>query len=96
MLKAQTYRSAKWLAAVREIPYCVGCRRWLPVQAAHANINKGIGLKTDDCATAALCLECHAELDNGKLYSRDERRAMMDRYIVLTVIELARAGKIKI
>lgn len=48
----------------------------------------------DDCATAALCGEAHLELGNGKLYTQAERRAQMDRYIVDTLIQLVRAGKV--
>lgn len=53
---------------------------------------KGMGLKTDDCATAALCVCCHDSIDNGNKLSRDERRQLMDRAIVLTLIQIARRG----
>ncbi|WP_257013802.1 hypothetical protein [Serratia fonticola] len=91
MLKQKTYRSRKWLAAVGQIEQCVLCDSW-GVQVAHRNELKGMGLKTDDCATAALCAQCHHEIDNGKNLTRDERRQMMDRAIVLTVIQIARSG----
>ena len=67
------------------------CGAW-GVQVAHRNEGKGIGMKTDDCATAAICVTCHSEIDNGKGLSRDERRQLMDRAIVLTVIQIARRG----
>lgn len=51
-----------------------------------------MGLKADDCATAAICVECHTEIDNGKNLTRDERRQLMDRAIVLTLIQIARMG----
>lgn len=86
-----TYRSAHWLRAVADIECCVLCRRH-GVQAAHRNEGKGIGLKADDCLTAALCPECHREIDQGKTMSRDERRATMDRAIVLTLRELVLRG----
>ena len=94
-MKNKTYRSDKWLKAVREIPVCVGCHRYLPIEAAHRNEGKGLGMKTDDCATAALCHECHHEIDNGKNLTREERRDLMNRYIVLTLIQLVRMGKVK-
>ena len=78
-----TYRNKKWLAAVGQIEQCVLCGAW-GVQVAHRNEGKGIGMKTDDCATAAICVTCHSEIDNGKGLSRDERRQLMDRAIVLT------------
>ena len=88
------HRSPKWLAAVRSLNWCVLCNA-PGVQAAHRNEGKGMGLKTDDAMTAALCAECHREIDQGKELSRDERRARMDRAIVLTVGELARRGLVK-
>lgn len=91
-MKQKTYRSAKWLAAVRQVPECVACGRYVQVQAAHRNESKGMGMKADDCACAALCHECHHEIDNGNTFSRDERRELMNRYIVLTLIQLARMG----
>lgn len=89
------YRSIKWLKAVREIDCCVLCGRY-GVQAAHRNEGKGVGLKVDDSLTAALCPECHARIDNGKDMSRDERRAEMDRAIVLTIQKLSRDGRITV
>ena len=43
-------------------------------------------------ATAAICVCCHDSIDNGSKLSRDERRQLMDRAIVLTVIQIARLG----
>ncbi|WP_080206433.1 DUF1364 family protein [Salmonella enterica] len=89
----KTYRSKKWLAAVGQIEQCVLCGRW-GTQVAHMNEGKGMGLKTDDCATAALCVCCHDSIDNGNKLNREERRQLMDRAIVLTVIKLVRMGKV--
>ena len=85
-------RDGDWLSVVHLVP-CVHCGN-PEVQAAHRDYGKGGSMKTDDCATAALCAEAHLELGNGKLYSRDERRAQMDRYIVDTLIALVRMGKV--
>ncbi|ECC3255686.1 DUF1364 domain-containing protein [Salmonella enterica subsp. enterica] len=87
------YRNKKWLAAVGQIEQCVLCGRW-GTQVAHRNEGKGTGIKVDDCATAALCVDCHHEIDNGKNMTRDERREAMNRAIVLTLIQLARLGLI--
>lgn len=87
------YRSKKWLAAVRSLDQCVMCSAW-GVQAAHRNQGKGMGVKVDDCLTAALCPACHAEIDNGASLTREERRAQLDHAILLTVAELARRGQI--
>lgn len=88
-LKEVSFRSEAWLRAVRSIP-CVFCGA--PVQAAHRNEGKGMGLKVDDCLTAALCPPEHAEIDQGKNMTREERRARMNLAIVLTVRELVRRG----
>lgn len=85
------YRSKEWLDAVRSLEFCVLCGTY-GVQAAHRNEGKGMGQKVDDCLTAALCPACHHEIDNGAHLTRDERRAMMDRAIVLTLRELTRRG----
>lgn len=87
------YRSEAWLAAVRSLPYCVLCGR-PGVQAAHRNEGKGTAVKVDDCACAAICPDCHREIDHGPQLMRDARRTLMDRAIVLTVIELARRGQL--
>ncbi|EAA9518266.1 DUF1364 family protein [Salmonella enterica subsp. enterica] len=91
--EVKIYRSKKWLAAVGQIEQCVLCGRW-GTQVAHMNEGKGMGLKTDDCATAAICQECHHEIDNGSHLRREERRCLMNRAIVLTVIKLVRMGKV--
>lgn len=91
MLKQKTYRSKKWLAAVGSIDQCVLCGAW-GTQVAHRNEGKGMGMKVDDSATAALCISCHNSIDNGNQLSRDERRQLMDRAIVLTVIQVTRSG----
>lgn len=92
--KSKPWRSPKWLKVVHEIEYCVRCRSWEPIQAAHRDEGKGMSQKTDDCAVAALCERCHYELGNGKHLSKEERRAEMNRWIVETLIELARRGRV--
>jgi hypothetical protein len=51
------------------------------VVAAHSNQlrdGKGRGLKAHDYRIAALCFTCHAELDQGKSLSREERVSMWE------------------
>lgn len=92
--KPKTYTSEKWLAAVRSIECCVRCGRH-GTEPGHRNEGKGTGLKTHDCCTAAICRECHRELDQGATMMRDERRAELNRCIVLTLIQLVLAGKVR-
>ena len=87
------YRSRAWLSAVHEIERCVLCGAW-GIQAAHSNQDRGMGQKASDALCAALCPACHGEIDNGRDLSKSERRARMDRAIVLTIDQLARRGLI--
>ncbi|MEM8096274.1 hypothetical protein Q4R81_17575 [Morganella morganii] len=89
------FRSKKWLQAVREIDCCVLCGKY-GVQAAHRNEGKGVGIKVDDCLTAALCEECHSRIDNGRDMTREERRSEMDKAIVLTIRKLANEGRLSV
>lgn len=91
--KPQTVRSRSWLAAVRTLKHCVLCEAD-GVEAAHRNEDKGMGIKAHDCCTAALCRDCHREIDQGKDLSRGQRRAEIDRAIVLTLVALVQAGKV--
>ena len=93
--KTPLVRSSKWLAAVRSLEHCVLCGAY-GVQAAHRNEGKGLSQKTSDCLTAALCMTCHHELDNGNKLNLSERRARMDKAIVLTLEELTRRGLVKV
>ena len=93
--KVKTWRSEKWLRAVAELT-CVLCEREGMTQAAHRNYGKSMGMKTDDCWTAALCVACHADLDSGKDLDREQRRSVMDAAILDTLVELVRAGKVKV
>ena len=93
--RQQPYRSKKWLAAVGQIEFCVLCGAY-GVQVAHRNEGKGMGQKVSDCLTAALCQEHHHEIDNGRNLTREQRRALMDKAIVLTLEELVRRELIKI
>lgn len=84
-----TWRSDAWLGAVRLVP-CVHCGGH--AEPAHRNEGKGQGLKTHDAWTAALCREEHRRLDQGGDLTREQRRSLMDRYIVLTLAELVKRG----
>ncbi|TJZ75691.1 hypothetical protein FAZ21_06695 [Chitiniphilus eburneus] len=90
MAKQRPVRSSAWLDAVRSIDHCMLCGCVCQVQAAHRNEGKGKSQKVDDCLTAALCPACHAEIDQGKNLTREQRRERMNHAIVETLRELAR------
>ena len=92
--RQQPYRSKRWLAAVGQIECCVLCGGY-GVQVAHRNEGKGMGQKVDDALTAALCVKCHQEIDAGKNMTREQRRALLDKAVVLTLKQLVRRGLIK-
>jgi hypothetical protein len=93
--KDKTFRSEKWLAAVRALEFCVLCGKH-GVVAAHRNEGKAMQAKVDDCLTAALCTPCHEAIDSGKGLEREERRARIDSAILLTLVKLARKGVVKV
>lgn len=85
----------KWFTAVAELEFCALCRAH-GVQVAHRDYGKGMGIKTKPWLTAPLCPTCHRELTDGKQYSREEKRAFMDRAIVETHDALIRSGKLRL
>ena len=95
IVKDNTVRSKAWLAAVHTIDCCVLCGNY-GIQAAHRNEGKGMGMKASDCSVAAICPACHTEIDSGAHLSRDERRARMDKAIVLTHEALVKSGAITV
>ncbi|MGC0154826.1 hypothetical protein ACPRNU_20405 [Chromobacterium vaccinii] len=84
-------KDADWLAAVGSLKFCVLCGAY-GVQVAHRDEGKGMGMKSPDALTAALCPACHHELGNGNKLTREERRAEMNRAIVLTLEKLTAGG----
>jgi hypothetical protein len=53
-----------------------------------------MGLKAPDCWCVPLCPECHREFDQGTRWAKQEKRDMMDAWILQTVLELASRGLI--
>ena len=95
-LKQPTYRSEAWRRAVASLP-CVICLREGQSQAAHVNhIGKGMQMKAPDCWVFPACPECHREFDTGKSYTKQERRELAERWVLLTVQALASSGKLKV
>lgn len=92
--KSNNYRSEAWRRAVASLP-CMCCMREGMTQAAHPNhIGKGAMLKAPDCWCVPLCVECHTQFDQGKRWSKQEKHELMERWILLTIHELAKRGLI--
>lgn len=77
-------KNNKLRRAVVEIGHCVLCGSTQALQCAHRNEGKGMASKVSDSLTACLCMPCHADIDNGKDMTREQRRALMDSAIVRT------------
>ena len=68
------YRNEKLRRAVDTLP-CQICGKH-GTQASHSNQlrdGKGLGIKAPDYRIAALCPECHADIDQGKDLTKAER-----------------------
>jgi len=75
------YRNKRLLEIARNFP-CQHCGiDDGTVVAAHSNQlrdGKGKGIKASDYRIASLCFKCHAELDQGKNLSKQERLEMWE------------------
>lgn len=73
--KHKYIRSKKLLKLVASLD-CQLCGSGVCVQAAHTNWGggKGWGIKADDNLTAALCMSCHYDIDQGAKWSKAERQ----------------------
>lgn len=93
--KHQYVRSKKLMAAYRMIP-CQNCGRDDgTVCGAHSNQGahgKGKSIKADDNQAASLCHTCHAELDQGRHLSEQERKTMWEKAQSKTFQELLARG----
>ena len=88
--KHQYVRSKKLLKLVACLD-CQICGSGLMVQAAHSNMaqhGKGRGIKASDEYTAALCMSCHYEIDQGKTLSKEERQDLWQKAHQKTVAAL--------
>jgi len=92
--KFQYFRSKAHLRNVASLP-CQHCGIEGQTQAAHANwskFGKGFGIKASDEFVAALCVNCHRELDQGMCLSKEERQTMWDNAYMKTLSELQKRG----
>jgi hypothetical protein len=89
--KQKYFRSKKHLKLVASLP-CQVCGIENQTQAAHSNWaklgGKAKSLKASDEYTAALCLKCHYEIDQGKDMSKEERQEMWEQAHIATVKKL--------
>jgi hypothetical protein len=95
-LKQKYFRSKKHLKLVASLP-CQVCGTENQTQAAHSNWaelgGKAKSLKASDEYTAALCLKCHWEIDQGNKWSKSERKQVWKSAHSKTVQLLVDSGK---
>jgi len=94
------YRSVDMREAVRDMACTLKlpgvCRGAPASEGAHLNSSwagKGMGYKSDDVVAAA-CHWCHAEIDNGKTLSREDREYYLMRGVILTHIAMLKEGRL--
>jgi hypothetical protein len=73
------------LEKMRELP-CASCGADDgTIVGAHRNESKGMGMKVSDALVAALCFQCHTNLDQGKTMNRQERREFWNQAYIKTM-----------
>lgn len=55
-----------------------------------------MGIKVSDALVSALCHQCHHELDNGKILSREARREMWNQAYIKTMKALIEREALKV
>jgi hypothetical protein len=71
-----------YMAAVRGLGYCMRCRRSCRPQFCHADMGKGVGIKTDvrrgwpGCGAGEWGPGCHWLVGTSGNYSKEQRRAL--------------------
>lgn len=74
--KANMLQHAGYMAAVRNLGYCMRCRRSCRPQFCHRDQGKGERIKTDVREGWPGCAECHWIVGTSGQYPKEERRAL--------------------
>ena len=95
------FRSPKLLRYAKDAPRCMACGRHNSgdVVMAHANwseYGKGMSIKANDWAVAAMCGQCHSELDQGSKMEKEERKEMWRMAHVKTLAWLFETGRLAV
>ena len=92
------YRNKAFLRAVASLP-CQLCGKEGETQAAHANwteYGKGMSIKAHDCYSAALCVTCHSNIDQGSKLDYQERKELWEAAWRKTILVLFENSLIQI
>lgn len=74
--KEEPLQHRGYMEAVRELGYCMRCRKFCRPQFCHRDCGKGTGLKTDCREGWPGCPECHYLVGSTGQYSKEQRRAL--------------------
>lgn len=95
--KANTWRCEAYRRLVASMA-CAQCGRAGPSQAAHADMGKGMGIKSDDRSCFPLCCDrvntrgCHSLFGASGDLPRDERRQLEHEYAARTQARIHAEG----
>jgi hypothetical protein len=94
------FRSRKLLDQLRDAPECFVCGciniggNIVPAHSNQLRDGKGVGIKAHDYRSAAVCAACHAEIDQGKNWSKEERLRVWEDAHRKTMAWLIESGKL--
>lgn len=97
VLKDEPVRHEEYRRLVASLP-CANCGIEGKSQAAHPNLGKGLAIKASDVLCFPLCGPsfcqpgCHAELDQGGKYSKQERRELEMKWAKETQAKILAMG----
>ena len=92
------YRNRALLDLAHHLP-CQHCGAVEASEPAHSNWSrhgKGMSLKAHDVYFAAMCHSCHAELDQGSRWTREQREEIWRTAHEKTLLELWTRGWLKV
>ena len=52
-------------------------------------------MKAPDCWCVPLCVSCHRDFDQSARWTKQEKRELMDEWIIQTLLTLASKGLVK-
>ena len=84
------------LECMVQLPGCMGGQASEPAHSNQSRHGKGGSLKAHDCFWAAACHACHAELDQGRTMTREEKFECWQRAHERTVLALWQRGLIEV
>lgn len=89
--KSAPVRSEKYRRLVAAMP-CARCLIDGMSQAAHADMGKGMSIKSDDRTCYPLCWPCHGQIGASGTYPKARRRELEARYGAETRARIEEAG----